>query len=128
MIRVFPRKKLDYSFANIFTALTMTIVPRLDRSKIISEIEKLWPMENVIAGLSVRTIFDSLLTTKKFEKGSEVIMTGITIPDMVKIIESHDLKIVPIDLDMETLQVKNCLLYTSPSPRDKRLSRMPSSA
>ena len=106
MIRVFPRKKLDYSFANIFTALTMTIVPRLDRSKIITEIENLWPMENVIAGLSVRTIFDSLLSTKKFEKGSEVIMTGITIPDMVKIVESHDLKIVPIDLNMETLQVK----------------------
>ena len=26
------------------------------------------------------------------------------------------------------LQVKDCLLYTSPSPRDKRQSRMPSSA
>ena len=106
MIRVYPRKKLDYSFANIFSALTMTIVPRLERSKIINEIENLWPMENVVAGLSVRTIFDSLLTTKNFEKGSEVIMTGITIPDMVKIVESHDLKIVPVDLDMETLQVK----------------------
>ena len=106
MIRVYPRKKLDYSFANILSALTMTIVPRLDRSKIINEIENLWPMENVIAGLSVRTIFDSLLTTKNFEKGSEVIMTGITIPDMVKIVESHDLKIIPIDLDMETLQLK----------------------
>ena len=106
MIRVYPRKKLDYSFSNILSALTMTIVPRLDKSKIINEIENLWPMENVIAGLSVRTIFDSLLTTKKFEKGSEVIMTGITIPDMVKIVESHGLKIVPIDLDMETLQIK----------------------
>ena len=28
----------------------------------------------------------------------------------------------------EAEQVKNCLLYTSPSPRDKRQSRMPSSA
>ena len=27
-----------------------------------------------------------------------------------------------------TEQFKNCLLYTSPSPRDKRQSRMPSSA
>ena len=26
------------------------------------------------------------------------------------------------------LQIKNCLLYTSPSPRDATLSRMPSSA
>ena len=106
MIRVYPRKKLDYSFGNILSALTMTIVPRLDKRKIINEIENLWSMENVIVGLSVRTIFDSLLLTKNFKKGSEVIMTGITIPDMVKIVESHGLKIVPIDLDMETLQLK----------------------
>ena len=28
----------------------------------------------------------------------------------------------------ETVRIKTCLLYTSPSPRDKRQSRMPSSA
>ena len=28
----------------------------------------------------------------------------------------------------EEVQIKSCLLYTSPSPRDKRQSRMPSSA
>ena len=28
----------------------------------------------------------------------------------------------------ETMQAEGCLLYTSPSPRDKRQSRMPSSA
>ena len=30
--------------------------------------------------------------------------------------------------DLPGLAAKNCLLYTSPSPRDKRQSRMPSSA
>ena len=30
--------------------------------------------------------------------------------------------------EVSTLEVKNCLLYTSPSPRDQRGSRMPSSA
>ena len=29
---------------------------------------------------------------------------------------------------VETQQIGHCLLYTSPSPRDKRQSRMPSSA
>ena len=29
---------------------------------------------------------------------------------------------------VEFVAVNTCLLYTSPSPRDKRLSRMPSSA
>ena len=32
------------------------------------------------------------------------------------------------DFDRETMQCGTCLLYTSPSPRDKRQSRMPSSA
>ena len=32
------------------------------------------------------------------------------------------------DLYTRTIQFHNCLLYTSPSPRDKRQSRMPSSA
>ena len=33
-----------------------------------------------------------------------------------------------IDSPDEIYQFTNCLLYTSPSPRDKRQSRMPSSA
>ena len=32
------------------------------------------------------------------------------------------------ELEMLLAELKNCLLYTSPSPRDKRQSRMPSSA
>ena len=32
------------------------------------------------------------------------------------------------DLNPDTLNFKTCLLYTSPSPRDQRGSRMPSSA
>ena len=34
----------------------------------------------------------------------------------------------PLDLNRLLVTVRNCLLYTSPSPRDKRQSRMPSSA
>ena len=33
-----------------------------------------------------------------------------------------------VEGDKERIQVFDCLLYTSPSPRDKRQSRMPSSA
>ena len=33
-----------------------------------------------------------------------------------------------IDLEIEDFDLSICLLYTSPSPRDKRQSRMPSSA
>ena len=37
---------------------------------------------------------------------------------------SENIKILPFDL----IDFKSCLLYTSPSPRDATLSRMPSSA
>ena len=32
------------------------------------------------------------------------------------------------NLEAETIKIFSCLLYTSPSPRDLKLSRMPSSA
>ena len=32
------------------------------------------------------------------------------------------------DLEGERIRVRDCLLYTSPSPRDRQKSRMPSSA
>ena len=39
-----------------------------------------------------------------------------------------DIPVIRADRDRHELQVYRCLLYTSPSPRDKRQSRMPSSA
>ena len=36
--------------------------------------------------------------------------------------------IEPMGFQINEKQVKSCLLYTSPSPRDQRGSRMPSSA
>ena len=33
-----------------------------------------------------------------------------------------------LDIDSAYAEINNCLLYTSPSPRDAQLSRMPSSA
>ena len=34
----------------------------------------------------------------------------------------------PVDLVQRSAEARACLLYTSPSPRDMRRSRMPSSA
>ena len=37
-------------------------------------------------------------------------------------------KLAPYKTDEKNIVIQVCLLYTSPSPRDKRQSRMPSSA
>ena len=47
------------------------------------------------------------------------------IPQIEKAIQTSDLGITPSN-DGKVIRI--CLLYTSPSPRDKRQSRMPSSA
>ena len=41
-----------------------------------------------------------------FPAGSEVIFTAINIPDMVSVVEQHGLKVVPVDLDLDTLAPK----------------------
>ena len=49
---------------------------------------------------------------------------------LVKLVDAH-LKNIDEDLVLQlwpAYQYSNCLLYTSPSPRDGLLSRMPSSA
>ena len=43
-------------------------------------------------------------------------------------ISSKGLQVAPQETEVENYLVGGCLLYTSPSPRDKRQSRMPSSA
>ena len=102
MIKVYPRKKLDFTYKNIFRALRYSLNKGED---VTEDIERLWPNENVIVGLSVRSIFDLLLSQKGYKSGSEIIMSGITIPDMLKIVKAHDLNVVPVDINMETLQV-----------------------
>ena len=57
------------------------------------------------------------------------VMTGVEVP--VEIAQASFVCVVKDDTVMKKVVVKHtnfCLLYTSPSPRDATLSRMPSSA
>src|SRR6185295_588306 len=53
--------------------------------------------------LSVRTGFDLYLQALALPRGSEVLMSALTIPDMWKIVEHHGLVPIPIDLEPRTL-------------------------
>jgi perosamine synthetase len=43
------------------------------------------------------------LKVRKFPKGSEVIMTSVNLPDMVRMVKEHGLIPVPLDLDPRTM-------------------------
>ena len=59
----------------------------------------------------------------------QYLLEGITKPDLL---DQHNhvlgLNNINLDINSKHIHVIICLLYTSPSPRDATLSRMPSSA
>jgi perosamine synthetase len=61
------------------------------------------PRAEVLATLSVRSGLDLLLTALALPTGSEVILSGWTIPDMARIVRAHGHVPVPIDCDDATL-------------------------
>lgn len=64
----------------------------------------------VLPCLSVRSGLDLYLKVMQFPAGSEVIMSAINIPDMVQIVRHHKLRIVSLDIDLETTSPKIELL------------------
>ena len=78
-----------------------------ERKLIQGKLEKLFGgSEQWLACLSIRTALDAFLTVMNFPHGSEVIFTAINIPDMVSVVERHGLKVVPVDLDLDSLAPK----------------------
>ena len=114
---IYPRKKLDYSYTDLLAAMGCTIHPMLNKKKIIGDLKALWSSEKSVVSFSVRTTFDALLHELDFPVGSEVIMTGINIPDMVHIVHAHGLQVVPIDMEISTLQVQHEEIVRALSPR-----------
>ena len=62
--------------------------------------------ERAVVTFSVRSMLDLYLQVRNFPPGSEIIMTGINIPDMLKIMNEHKIVVVPVDLDIATLAPK----------------------
>ena len=63
--------------------------------------------------------------------GSQSIDSKESLRDLDKAVERQEATLFDLTKDIQSFQDplnKLCLLYTSPSPRDRSLSRMPSSA
>jgi perosamine synthetase len=99
------RKLLDINCLDLAYALANCVVPR-SRAALAARLERLWIRgEESITCLSVRSGFDLWLSALALPRGSEVLVSAITIPDMVRIIEEHGLVPVPVDVDPDQLAV-----------------------
>jgi dTDP-4-amino-4,6-dideoxygalactose transaminase len=77
------------------------------------------PGGEAVVSLSARSGFDAYLTALDLERGSEVLVSGLTIPHMVQILEAHGLEPVPFALDSRTLAPATGELARRASPRTR---------
>lgn len=115
------RKRLDFDWPDLGTALVNCFLPRR-RAVAAAQLEQLWTRGGEsIACLSVRSGFDLWLAALNLPRGSEVLVSAITIPDMVRIIEDHGLVPVPVDIDAEHLAVDMDSLRRAVTPKTRAI-------
>src|SRR6476620_11825484 len=101
---MWPRKQLDIGWSDLAFGLLQVVGAR-SRPTERAVVGHDWvPAEEAILTLSVRSGLDLLLTALALPADSEVIMSAVTIPDMVRIVEHHGLIPVPVDVDGRALQ------------------------
>ena len=118
--RLFPRHRIDISFADLwFAARAVAFARRRGREQRVLDAWAGGPRGLVC--LSVRTAFDLLLTALDLTPGDEVAMSAITHPDMVRIVEAHGLRVLPVDVDPDTLAPRVDALERALGPRTRMI-------
>ena len=98
-----PRRQIDIGWLDLLAGIRACLW-RPDRQLMRTRVERDWSRANdCLACLSVRSGFDLLLQALVLPPGSEILVSAVTIPDVLRIIEHHGLIPVPVDLDMATL-------------------------
>src|SRR6202521_1922698 len=103
MLTVQSRHRLDIRLKHFGYALLASAWAR-DADRLSSRLETSWsPAGQGLACRSVRSGFHLMLEALALPAGGEVLVSAVTHPDMVRILEAHGLVAVPVDLDLATL-------------------------
>ena len=103
MLTLQARHRLDIRVRDFAYALAAGAAAH-NAERLTSRLEATWsPGGQGLACRSVRSGFHLLLSALDIPVGGEVLVSAITHPDMVRILEAHGLVAVPVDLDVATL-------------------------
>jgi perosamine synthetase len=103
MLTLHSRHRLDIAFRHFLYALSACVWARYPQ-RLSARLAGGWsPSGHGIACRSVRSGFHLLLDALDLDAGDEVLVSAVTHPDMVRILEAHGLVAVPVDLDIGTL-------------------------
>jgi perosamine synthetase len=121
MLTLQSRHRLDIRLRDFAYALSACAWSP-DAERLSSRLESSWsPAGQGLACRSVRSGFHLLLEALALPAGGEVLVSAVTHPDMVRILQAHGLVAVPVDLDFATLAPKLEVAERLVSPRTKAM-------
>lgn len=104
------RKRIDIGWLDLLSGGANCLLPG-SRSAASDSAEAAWATDGgAFACLSVRSGLDLVLKALELPPGSEILISALTIPDMVRIVEHHGLIAVPVDLHDEVVSPRVELL------------------
>lgn len=114
------RKRIEISAGDWFRALRYCLPSRAEETNL-RRIEACWDPSSTFVCLSVRSGFDLLLNVVGWKPGSEVIMSGMTIPDMPRIVRENGMVPVGVDVDLETMGPDLEAIRSAITPRTRAI-------
>src|SRR5690348_17150484 len=120
MNHLYARHRIDIRPSQLVDAVRF--LGASDRERAARALEARWsPGGDALACYSVRSGFHLLLTALELPRGSEVLFSAVTHPDMPRIAEHHGLVPVPVDLEIDSLAPSANALLRCFSPRARVL-------
>ena len=96
------RLRLDLGWSDLLYAACACLLP--GRKRLARSVERTFsPDGDAFVALSARSGLDLYLRALALPEGSEVLVSGLTIPHMVQILAAHGLRAVPFALDPSSL-------------------------
>jgi dTDP-4-amino-4,6-dideoxygalactose transaminase len=121
MLTLQSRHRLDIRLRQFAYALLACAWAR-DAERLSARLESAWSADGQgLACRSVRSGFHLLLEALALPAGSEVLVSAVTHPDMIRILAAHGLIAVPVDLDTATLAPRLDLAERLVTPRTEAL-------
>ena len=112
-------KRFDLSWNDLLAGLAGCVRPGGQATAVV---ERLWSTRgDAIACLSVRSGFDLFCGAADFPEGTEIVFTAMTIGDMPRIAQSHDLTPIPCDVDPETMMPRIDALERACTPHTRAI-------
>jgi perosamine synthetase len=116
--RLYPRLLIDITIADLMFALRACLFSR--RAGLEDRVLRTWSGgQQGLVCLSVRSGLDLLLQSLELSSGDEVIVSAVTHPDMVRVIETHGLRVLPADIDPDSLAPRLDILERAITPRTR---------